>query len=670
MTGTLWGTAVTTVPTPVADPGYKFDGWTPTPFATEVTEDLLYTANFVIDNGATIELNIWKYWYDSETPSEIPQFRATSLSGRPDSITVHLLNENGVQVSSTIITLDEYGAWFGSFTVPKYDSNNEEIDYSNYTIDEELPNNYIYRFVNNGNDGFQLYNIEAVNVPVSKIWEGPVGDDVTVVLLDPEGEPTDYIVTLNEKNNWSDSFKLPKYEIGEAWWLFDEIDYSDYTVAELYVDGYITEVSGNVYDGFVVTNTANAVNYTIYYMELGTNLPVADTVTKSGIYGTEVTEYAIDVDGYNKVGQTTKVITLNLYDNSITFYYSKQDVIDESDLYEINWMYETDYNTNAYNKRYETDGEGSVTENDIANYVQLHYDSGYTYVRRVITQDTVEVIEVIDVTTDSAITGSAVSALGIKLVTTTTVDLYYDRNYTDGGDDDDDDDDTIIKDPEVPLADLEKEDHFAYVIGYPDGDVKPGNNITREEVAMIFYRLLTDESRDELLSDVNTFTDITSDRWSNRAISTLYNAGIIKGYPDGTFRPSDPISRAEFATIAAKFDKLELQNTSKFTDIFGHWAEKYITSSEIKGWIKGYPDMSFKPEQDITRAEAMTLINNVLERSVPEENIHPDAMFWPDINSDDWYYEAVMEATNSHDYIYEEDGDELWTGLKANKVWP
>ncbi len=580
------------------------------------------------------------------------------------------MNENGVQVSSSIITLDEYGAWFGSFTVPKYDSNNEEIDYSNYTIEEELPNNYIYRFVNNGNDGFQLYNIEAVNVPVSKIWEGPVGDDVTVVLLDPEGEPTDYIVTLNEKNNWSDSFKLPKYEIGEAWWLFDEIDYSDYTVAELYVDGYITEVSGNVYDGFVVTNTANAVNYTIYYMELGTNLPVADTVTKSGIYGTEVTEHAIDVDGYNKVGQNVKVITLGLNENSITFYYSKQDVIDESDLYEINWMYETDYNTNAYNKRYETDGEGSVTENDIANYVQLHYDSGYTYVRRVITQDTVEVIEVIDVTTDSAITGSAVSALGIKLVTTTTVDLYYDRNYTDGGDDDDDDDDTIIKDPEVPLADLEKEDHFAYVIGYPDGDVKPGNNITREEVAMIFYRLLTDESRDELLSDVNTFTDITSDRWSNRAISTLYNAGIIKGYPDGTFRPSDPISRAEFATIAAKFDKLELQNTSKFTDIFGHWAEKYITSSEIKGWIKGYPDMSFKPEQDITRAEAMTLINNVLERSVPEENIHPDAMFWPDIKSDDWYYEAVMEATNSHDYIYEEDGDELWTGLKANKVWP
>lgn len=228
----------------------------------------------------------------------------------------------------------------------------------------------------------------------------------------------------------------------------------------------------------------------------------------------------------------------------------------------------------------------------------------------------------------------------------------------------------IIHDPDPPLADLEKFDHFAYVIGYPDGDVKPQNNITREEVAMIFYRLLTDESRNEWLSDANPFTDLENHEWSNRAISTLFNAGIIKGYPDGTFRPSDPITRAEFATIAAKFDKLELNSTSKFTDIFGHWAEKYITSSEIKGWIKGYPDLTFKPEQDITRAEAMTLINNVLERAVPEENIHPDAMFWPDMESNDWYYEAVMEATNSHNYIYEEDKDELWTGMKPNKVWP
>ncbi|MEA5095448.1 MAG: S-layer homology domain-containing protein [Sedimentibacter saalensis] len=247
---------------------------------------------------------------------------------------------------------------------------------------------------------------------------------------------------------------------------------------------------------------------------------------------------------------------------------------------------------------------------------------------------------------------------------------YYKEGSSDNGGGNGGGGGTIITDPLVPLADLEKSDHFAYVIGYPEGDVRPLNNITREEVAMIFYRLLTDESRNNLLSDSNSFTDLENHEWSNRAISTLFNAGIIKGYPDGTFKPSDPISRAEFATIAAKFDKFELVSTSKFTDIFGHWAEKYITSSEIKGWIKGYPDLTFKPEQDITRAEAMTLINNVLGRLVPEENIHPEAMHWNDMATDDWYFETVMEATNSHDYIYEEDGDELWTGLKANKLWP
>ncbi|MFA6783234.1 MAG: S-layer homology domain-containing protein, partial [Sedimentibacter sp.] len=229
---------------------------------------------------------------------------------------------------------------------------------------------------------------------------------------------------------------------------------------------------------------------------------------------------------------------------------------------------------------------------------------------------------------------------------------------------------TIIPDPEIPLAELEKIDHFAYTIGYPEGDIKPLNKITREEVAMIFYRLLTDESRDALLSDTNSFTDLETERWSNRAISTLFNADIISGYPDGTFKPANPITRAEFATIAAKFDELELGGISKFTDISGHWAEDYITSSELKGWINGYPDLTFRPEQDITRAEAMTLINNVLERKVPEENIHPDAMFWPDNPKEEWYYEAIMEATNSHDYVIEDDGDELWTGMKPNKVWP
>jgi hypothetical protein len=228
---------------------------------------------------------------------------------------------------------------------------------------------------------------------------------------------------------------------------------------------------------------------------------------------------------------------------------------------------------------------------------------------------------------------------------------------------------TIIEDTEIPLAELEKTDHFAYAIGYPEGLIKPLNEITREEVAMIFYRLLNDESRENLLSEANTFSDMDSQSWSNRAVSTLFNANIIKGYPDGTFRPQAQITRAEFATIAAKFDNLELGQISKFTDIAGHWAEEYITSSEIKGWIKGYPDLTFKPDEYITRAEAMTLINNVLGRIVRVENIHSDAILWTDVKETDWYYTVIIEATNSHDYVTDENGDEIWTGLKANKVW-
>ena len=222
----------------------------------------------------------------------------------------------------------------------------------------------------------------------------------------------------------------------------------------------------------------------------------------------------------------------------------------------------------------------------------------------------------------------------------------------------------------VPFAELEKSNHFAYIIGYPEGTVKPLERITRQEVAEIFYRLLTEESRAGLFSETNLFSDMDGGAWSNKAVSTLFNGNIIKGYPDGTFRPDAPISRAEFATIAAKFDNLQSGNQSKFTDIFGHWAEEYITSSEIKGWIKGYSDLTFKPDEDITRAEAISLINNVLGRSVPAVNIHPEAALWKDLEETQWHYTIIMEATNSHDYITEENGDELWTGLKANKVWP
>ena len=230
---------------------------------------------------------------------------------------------------------------------------------------------------------------------------------------------------------------------------------------------------------------------------------------------------------------------------------------------------------------------------------------------------------------------------------------------------------TIIEDPAVALQDgLESIDHFAYVFGYEDGTVRPENKVTREEVATIFYRLLTDGTRDALFTREQDFPDVSSSRWSNVAIATLLNGNIVSGYPDGEFKPGNYITRAEFAAIVAKFDNLSYSGENNFTDIYAHWAANYINSAAIKGWINGYPDGSFNPDAYISRAEAITLINAVLGRQVSKDGLLPEAKYWSDNTPDKWYYEAVMEATNSHDYERETDSNiENWTELKADKIW-
>ncbi|WII37512.1 S-layer homology domain-containing protein [Paenibacillus thiaminolyticus] len=217
---------------------------------------------------------------------------------------------------------------------------------------------------------------------------------------------------------------------------------------------------------------------------------------------------------------------------------------------------------------------------------------------------------------------------------------------------------------------LETEHHYSYINGYPDGTIKPENLISREEVAAIFYRLMDDESRANYLTDKNAFSDVASSRWSNKHISTMEHAGIITGYQDGTFKPGRSITRAEFAAIASRFDKLNEQANDMFSDIAGHWAEKYIVSAANKGWIKGYPDGTFKPNQYITRAEAMAFINSMLNRKVKADHIHEDAKQWPDNKPGKWYYADVLEATNHHEYTRNEDGYEVWTTINPAPIHP
>ena len=218
---------------------------------------------------------------------------------------------------------------------------------------------------------------------------------------------------------------------------------------------------------------------------------------------------------------------------------------------------------------------------------------------------------------------------------------------------------------------LNSDDHFAYIVGYPEGDVRPENNIARDEVATIFFRMLTDDSRMAYWTQTNAYSDVPADLWSNNAVSTMSNAGILTGYPDGSFMPTANITRAEFAAIAARFDSGSGESLDMFNDISGHWAEEYIKRAAARGWINGYGDGTFKPDQYITRAEAMTLVNNILNRHVGIEGLHEGMITFSD-NSDPsaWYYTAVQEATNTHDYERAEGAaNETWTGIREPRNW-
>lgn len=254
-------------------------------------------------------------------------------------------------------------------------------------------------------------------------------------------------------------------------------------------------------------------------------------------------------------------------------------------------------------------------------------------------------------------------------------------HHPDAGDNDDDDDndrddDTEeIIDEEVPLAEtpwLNTEDHYAYIVGYSeDGTVRPNANITRAEVATIFFRLLTDSARDQFWMTTNNFSDVLPNDWYNTAVSTMVNMGIIQGYEDGTFRPNANITRAEFATIAARFlaSGYEVED-DLFTDIANHWARESINDAAMAGWINGYEDGTFRPDAAITRAEAVTMVNNVLQRKPDADHMLDSMIKWPDNPEGTWYYEAIQEATNSHDYDLFEDAEyETWTALQENRDW-
>ena len=205
----------------------------------------------------------------------------------------------------------------------------------------------------------------------------------------------------------------------------------------------------------------------------------------------------------------------------------------------------------------------------------------------------------------------------------------------------------------IAAACLNTKDHYSYLIGYSDGTVRPNGRITRAEVATIFFRLLTDDARQRNWSSENNFSDVSADKWYNNAVSTLCHMGVLGGYSDGTFRPNAPITRAEFAKIAVSFSQANGSAVySYFTDVkTTDWFAPYVTAAKDSGLIEGYSDGSFKPENRITRAEACAIVNRVLGRKPSKSHMKISGRIdWPDCTTADWFYEAIMEATNSHTY--------------------
>lgn len=275
------------------------------------------------------------------------------------------------------------------------------------------------------------------------------------------------------------------------------------------------------------------------------------------------------------------------------------------------------------------------------------------------TGDKVDSVKLTGIQSEPGESPNVASDAVIKNAKGEDVTANYKITYVDG----------VLKAIEV----LNKEIHFNYVIGYTDGTIRPNNDISRAEVATIFFRLLTDEAREQYTTTAGNFTDVKAGMWCNRAIATLTNMGIIKGYTDGSFQPNKSITRAELATIIARFAKLDV-NTKTFSDITGHWAQKNIELAAGNGWINGYEDGTFRPNNNITRAETFAMINRVLDRqteSVSDLLPTSEMNMWSDnMNENAWYYKDVQEATNYHkcdrvgDSVYEK-----WTEKVPDIDW-
>ena len=520
-------------------------------------------------------VTVKKIWDDNEDQDGV----------RPESLTVNLL-VNGEKCDTQ--TLSESSDWAYTWEhLPKKQAGKDLT----YTVEEDVSDlGDLYEAEEPVKSG-SVFTITNTHVPeelepftVKKVWNDDNNKDgirpssITVKLL-ANGETVE-TVKLNEANDWTYTFKnLPKYADGS------EIEY---TVEEPKVNNYDSKVTGDVKDGFTVTNTST---YTP---------PSPPPITDIRIEIIKVWE-----DNNNASGIRTDTVEVTLMVGDVKNL--TRNLGDPND-----WKYEC-YMPGGYDYR--------VVETPVEGY-------------------------------DSIVTQSPIPG-GIRFTVTNK----------------------LTKTP-----DLNTKDHVAYIIGYPDGTVRPDRQITRAEVATIFFRLLTDEARDKFWSQTNPYPDVKADDWFNNAISTLTKMGIINGYEDGTFRPNNPITRAELTKMAVSFfssaDKF-FGKTPSFSDVPADaWYTRFIAAAEELGLINGYPDGTFRPNNYITRAETCTIVNRTLGRGPHKDHLLPEEVMinWPDNLPTQWYYEQIQEATNSHDYewiteIIEKTTVEQWLAKLPERDW-
>ena len=371
-------------------------------------------------------------------------------------------------------------------------------------------------------------------------------------------------------------------------------------------------------------------SYTVNYLEKDTNEVLHEEKIQTGVtFGAEIdsADEIITINGYNYDSADKETLTIGTGENVINLYYTKR-----TDL---------SYTVHYYLKN---------TTKPVANDKRVN---GQTF-NAVVKEEAIRI-------RGYRVYGDSVKSITIGTGTNEII-FYYTRAYH----------------PSTPSKPtLNTGDHYAYVMGYPDGTVRPNGSITRAEVSAILFRLLSDETRDEYFTTESSFTDVKAGAWYNNSIATLEKAGVIvdtaKG---GAFRPNEAITRAELAAMLAQFSDAKPVKGVKFSDVSAeHWAYEAIAIAAKMGWIEGYPDGTFRPDATITRAEMMTLVNRALER-VPSDEDHLLSkrvmLTFPDCKSGDWFYIAVQEATNSHTYeraATEKNGDEQWTALRANRDW-